>query len=103
VGFSISLSKPPEITIGAKTKEDEIKQNIAIILQTIRGTVPLYRDFGISSEIAGMPSQEAQNILVGEIQEKIEEYEPRVSVVSVTFQSSGAQIIPVVEVEYNNE
>lgn len=75
-------------------------QNVAIILSTWEGTVPLYRDFGISSEYMHMPIPAAKALLRAEIKEKVERYEPRVSVIGVTFEEAGNGLIPTLEVEF---
>lgn len=75
-------------------------QNVAIILSTWEGTVPLYRDFGISSEYMHMPIPAAKALLRAEIKEKVERYEPRVSVIGVTFEEIGNGLIPTLEVEF---
>ena len=75
-------------------------QNVAIILSTLEGTVPLYRDFGISSEYVHMPIPAAKALLRAEIKEKVERYEPRVSVIGVTFEETGNGLIPTLEVEF---
>lgn len=75
-------------------------QNVAIILSTLEGTVPLYRDFGISSEYMHMPIPAAKALLRAEIKEKVERYEPRVSVIGVTFEETGNGLIPTLEVEF---
>lgn len=75
-------------------------QNVGIILSTWEGTVPLYRDFGISSEYMHMPIPAAKALLRAEIKEKVERYEPRVSVIGVTFEETGNGLIPTLEVEF---
>ena len=75
-------------------------QNVAIILSTWEGTVPLYRDFGISSEYMHMPIPAAKALLRAEIKEKVERYEPRVSVIGVTFEETGNGLIPTLEVAF---
>lgn len=75
-------------------------QNVAIILSTWEGTVPLYRDFGISSEYMHMPIPAAKALLRAEIKEKVERYEPRVSVIGVTLEETGNGLIPTLEVEF---
>ena len=62
--------------------------------------MPLYRDFGISSEYMHMPIPAAKALLRAEIKEKVERYEPRVSVIGVTFEETGNGLIPTLEVEF---
>ncbi len=76
-----------------------VLQNVGIILSTREGTVPLYRDFGISPEYMHKPIPAAKALLHAEIKEKVERYEPRVSVVSVSFDETGTGLIPTLEVE----
>lgn len=76
-----------------------VLQNVGIILSTREGTVPLYRDFGISSEYMHMPIPAAKALLRAEIKEKVERYEPRVSVIGVTFEETDNGLIPTLEVE----
>ncbi len=81
-----------------------IRQNIAMILSTFRGTVPLYRDFGISAEAIDKPINVARTLLIADIRESIEGYEPRVTVSGITFEMDATQpmkLKPVVEVEIN--
>lgn len=75
-------------------------QNVAIILSTWEGTVPLYRDFGISPEYMHKPIPAAKALLRAEIKEKVERYEPRVSVIGVTFKEADNGLIPTLEVEF---
>lgn len=94
------------IFIGAKDKKSRIIQNIGIILGTHKGSVPLFRDFGISSEALHRPINIARLQLVYQIKEAIEQYEPNVSVLNVDFETSGNDansLIPIVEVEFLNE
>lgn len=74
-------------------------QNVEIILRTVEGTVPLYRDFGISSEYLHKPTPAAAALLLAEIKEKVELFEPRVTVLGIRFEQSENGLIPNLEVE----
>lgn len=90
----ISLNETDAIT--------SILQNVAIILSTIKGTCPLYRQFGISGEYLDKPIPVAQVLMYADVKEAIEEYEPRVEVVSIDFEASAidpGKLIPTVTVE----
>lgn len=93
---SISLNETDVVT--------SVLQNIAIILSTRQQTVPLYRDFGLPMRFIDKPIPVARPMLVAEIEEAISEYEPRATVVGVTFEideSAPGRLIPTVEVEIN--
>lgn len=81
-------------------------QNIAVLLATRKGDVPLYRDFGLSQTFVDKPIPVARVLLHAEIKEAVELYEPRAEVVGITFQedrSAPGRLIPTVEVEIINE
>lgn len=81
-----------------------VLQNIALILKTKRGTVPLDRDFGLEMQFIDKPIDIAETIAYTEVTEAVEEYEPRASVTDVSF-STGAdgKMILNVEVEIEDE
>jgi phage baseplate assembly protein W len=65
---------------------DEIIQNIRIIVTTIKGTVPLDREFGVKGDFIDLPSPLAKTILISELADEIEKQEKRVIVTKVDFQ-----------------
>lgn len=101
MNFTVSASDVGKITLGEKDPVKSILQNIAVILATRKGTVPLYREFGLSQKFLGRPIQVAQPMIFAELKEAIEEYEPRVEVLEVTFSGESdtpGKLIPSVEV-----
>lgn len=69
---------------------NEIIQNVKCIISTIKGSVPLDRDFGIYGSFIDMPQHQAQQLLRVSIIEAIETYEPRAVVLSIDFQNTNA-------------
>ena len=63
---------------------EEIFQNVRTIVTTIKGTVPLDRELGISANILDAPINQ-QSRLVGEIAEAIERFEPRARLRRIEF------------------
>ena len=79
---------------------DEIIQNINVIMTTPAGTVPFDRDFGIDWSLLDLPIREAKAKLTVEYIEKIQKYEYRVKVQSVSFTTDKAgQLKPKVVIE----
>ena len=79
-----------------------VLQNIAVLLATRQGTVPLYRDFGLPMRFLDKPANIARPMIVSEVKEAIERFEPRAAFVRVLFdQDAGVpgKLIPTVEVE----
>ena len=82
VNLSSSVDFAPE------TEAVEILQNVRTILTTHVGTVPLHRDFGISWEHIDKPYPVAKQLMMVEVIEAIEKFEPRAKVESVEFDES---------------
>lgn len=77
----------------------EVMQNIALILAAIQKSIPMLRGMGIPGELYGRPVNIAENLLVGEIRDQIETYEPRAIVGEITFERDEGKgtLVPVVE------
>lgn len=75
---------------------DEIKVCLETLLSIRAGSQPLDREFGIDYEkVVGYPQAVAKNMLSLEIIEKVEKYEPRVTVDSVEFSNDAdGQLCP---------
>lgn len=63
-------------------------QNIALLLCTKKGTVPMYREFGIDMEFVDKPIDIAEAIAYKEVTEALERFEPRAKLKNLTFKSS---------------
>lgn len=90
------------IRLNETDKTASILQNIAIILRTRRGTVPLYREFGLSQAILDRPASVVRPLLLRDIKEAVEQFEPRARIVNVSLEEdpgSPGKINPTVEVD----
>ena len=102
--FRVSESDIKKIRLNETDAAKSVRQNIAIILNTWRGSVPLYREFGISPKFLNRPVPVVKSMLLADVQEAIEHFESRVSVVGITFdedKENPGRLIPIVEVEIN--
>lgn len=92
------------LTLNEEDPVKSVRQNVLMVLATIRGSVPLYRDFGLSAEALDKPINVARTLLISDIRESIEKYEPRATVKNIRFVVDAAEpskLKPVVEVEIN--
>jgi phage baseplate assembly protein W len=100
------------ISIGAVTFElnsqvdmalrKELLDNASTILTTLRGTNPQARAMGlVSSDIIGKPAYVAKGAYMVQAIEQIDLYEPRLSVVEISFEIAESKIIPKVVLTYN--
>lgn len=106
MSYKVSAVDLSAVRLNESETVASVLQNIAIILQTRQGTVPMYREFGLPMNFLDKPIPVAKPILYVEVKEAIEEFEPRAEVLDVTFEedpSSPGRLIPTVEVEIRNE
>lgn len=91
-----------ELDMTEPNERSAVLQHVAVILSTVKGSVPLYRDFGLSEDILDLPVNVAKARLASEISEVLDKYEPRAKVLSVRFDNDKqmpGRLVPVVEVE----
>lgn len=84
----IQSNKSLPINFAPNSLVDEIAQNVRTILNTVKYSVPLDRDFGISVNIVDAPiapSIEAQ--LYSDVLDVIRTYEPRVNLEALDIKS----------------
>ena len=84
---------------------NEIIKKCMFLLSLVKGTIPMNRDIGLDPDIISSPLYIAQQKYTISAIELIDEYEPRVYVEEVQFETSGGtgNIIPKVVLAYNGE
>lgn len=100
--YKVTAADLTRIRLNESDTATSVLQNIAIILSTRQGSVPLYRGFGLPMRFLDKPVHIAKPIIVSEVKEAIEDFEPRAEFIDVTFQedaSAPGRLIPTVEVE----
>ena len=93
------------LTLAPETLIEEVLQNVAMIISTIRYTAPLFREFGISATFLDKPTPAAESILIAEIFDAVEAYEPRAEIINVSFERDKmtGKLVPSLEVSINAE
>jgi hypothetical protein len=96
------LATLEEIEIGA-TGVKEIAQNVKTILSTVKGTVPLDRDFGLDPAFIDAPVRAARALFAAQVVQAIKKYEPRVEVVKLIWKETASnagegKVIPGVRI-----
>lgn len=74
-----------EVNILPSTELEEILQNVKTILATVKGTVPLDRDFGVDHKILDIPISAARAKLSAAVVTAINKFEPRVRVKKISY------------------
>jgi len=106
VRYTISAASKGSLRLNETDRVSSVLQNIAMILSTRKGSVPLYRDFGLPMDFVDKPVQAARVMMIAAVREAVEEWEPRATVLGVTFDQGAEQagkLVPVVEVEIDSE
>ena len=89
------------IDLAPANEHQEVIQNIAVILDIIQNTCPMFRDIGLPGELYGRPLNVVENILVGYIYDQIEEFEPRALISQILFEENAftGKMVPVVYIQ----
>lgn len=106
MSYKVSATDLTAIRLNEQDTVSAVLQNIAVILSTSKGSVPLYRSFGLNTDFLDKPIPVAKTMMVAEVREAIETWEPRATVVDVSFRediSAPGILIPIVEVEIADE
>lgn len=90
-----------EIDLAPANVHQAVLQNIAVILDTVQGSCPMFRDFGWPGSLYGRPQPVVENIMVGYLYDQIEEFEPRARVADIQFEHDAAtgRTIPIIYLE----
>ena len=71
------------------TELDEIAQNVLMIVSTVKKSVPMFREFGISADALDTPIAAAQSKLTAEITTQVSKYEPRARVKKIFYEGDA--------------
>lgn len=74
-----------EINLAPGTEAEDIRQCVAMICNTTRGTVPFMRGFGLSGEFLHGLSAGNENNIAEDVADQIEEYEERIEAEDLVF------------------
>ena len=91
------------LTLFPETEEQDIVQNIYCILNTVIGSVPHFRDYGLDNSYLHQPMPVARSTFAAAIADAISLHEPRAQVQSVDFSLDPDQpghLFPIVEVTF---
>lgn len=100
--YVVDVAEKLELDFAPGNAIEEVLQNLRTILGTMKGEIPLDRNFGISGNVVDMPIHEAQARLTQEIFSAIRRYEPRAVINSITYTADiSGRLQPRLEVSIN--
>lgn len=104
MAYKVNSADNYSLSLQQDSKVYSVLQNIAILLNTKRGTVPMYRDFGLPMEFVDKPIDVAENMAYVEITDALEEFEPRAKLEDVYFEkTANGKMSITVEVSIEDE
>lgn len=102
--YKINSAEKYSLDFNQSDTVKSILQNIAVLLNTKRGTVPMYREFGLPMDFVDKPINVAETIAFSEISDALEEFEPRANLENLYFEkSSDGKMSVTVEVSISDE
>ena len=102
MSYKVNATDLTNIRFNETDTLSSVLQNIAVILCTPKGSVPQYRESGLTVTMLDKPTPMAKMMMRAEVREAIERWEPRAQFVSMTFEERITQpgtLWPTVEVE----
>lgn len=98
--YTIRSDSKPTFALAENDTTQSILQNLFLLLETRKGTVPMYRSFGLSQSFVDKPQAVATALAATEIREAIEEYEPRATLLDLrTEADENGNTVFVLEVK----
>lgn len=97
----IDTSRKMDLSLAPKTEEEAKVQQLYILIKTIQGECPLYRDFGVANDYLHMPVNAAQTAFTLAITEALRRYMPGIVLENVRFVATDGMrgiLHPVLEV-----
>ena len=79
------------VDFAPSSRTAEILQNVQTILMTLKKSVPMDREFGISGDTMDLPIATAQAKFTSEIVAAVSKYEPRAQVLKISYRGDGAE------------
>ena len=67
----------------------ELDRQLALLLSTREGTMPLDREFGLNMDFVDMPPEVAKSLYTAEVTEKVAKFIPTVKVREITWDTGG--------------
>ena len=105
MSYKIDTTQNNEIKIEPKTVYEEVLQNLWFLYSSMEYDVPLDRALGLSATYIDKPIETAKALVIADIYDKTEKYEPRAEIINIDFfiDYENGVLKPIVEVEVNGE
>jgi len=106
MSYIISADDLSSVKLNEADHVAAVIQEVAVVLSTRRGSIPLYRNFGLPMRFLDMPVNIAEPVMIAEVTEALQEFVPSVElirVVPIYDKNNPARMKPSVEVRILHE
>ena len=102
--YTINSNDKVKINFAPSTTREEVIQNVRTLINTIKWSIPLARDVGISGDVIDMPILQAKARLSQEIFDVISTYEPRAVIQKIDFDADlSGRLTPKISITINEQ
>lgn len=81
---------PLDISLIENDLIKSVTQNLLLLISTRKGTIPMYREFGLPMTFIDKPTDVEEALIVSEITEAVEEFEPRCELKNIEFEPNAS-------------
>lgn len=89
--YILDFEKEKDYLLTPATLAEEVLQNVRFIVKTRKGSVPLFRDFGVDWGFLDRPIAEARLMAIPDIISEIQAREPRAEIVDISYKGTNAE------------
>lgn len=100
--YNVRTDETVSLTLCENDTVKSALQNLYLLFTTRKGSIPMYRDFGLPMAFLDKPINVALTIAAAEVREAMEKFEPRATYVDIELEmdeSNPGRIILIVEVD----
>lgn len=102
MAYLITADDVQTVNLAPANVVEEVLQNVATIISTVKYSIPLDREFGIDGAVVDLPMIEARAKMTNEIFQAIKRYEPRAVIQGINYKGTlEGKLMPTVEVTIN--
>lgn len=89
--YVLDFEEEKDFLLVSTTTAEEVLQNVRFIIKTRKGSLPLFRDFGVDWGFLDRPIAEARLMAIPDIISEIQTREPRAEIVDINFGGTNAE------------
>lgn len=100
--YKVRTDVDVSLTLCENDTVKSVLQNLYLLYTTRKGSIPMYREFGLDMSFIDKPTNVARTLMAAEVRKATERFEPRAKYTDIKFEDdteNPGKIIPIVEVD----